>query len=36
VLIVIAILIVVFVVRPIGLEISSVFQRLTDAFTTGK
>jgi hypothetical protein len=36
VLIVIAILIAVFVVRPIGLEITGVFQRLIDAFSTGK
>jgi hypothetical protein len=36
VLIVLAILIAVFVVRPIGLEITGVFQRLTDAFSTGK
>jgi hypothetical protein len=36
VLIVIAILIAVFVIRPIGLQITGVFQRLTDAFQTGK
>jgi hypothetical protein len=36
VLVVIAILIAVFVVRPIGLEIPGVFQRLTDAFKYGK
>ena len=32
VLVVVAILIAVFVVRPIGLQITSVFQTLTDAF----
>jgi len=31
-LIVIAILIAVFVIRPVGLRITSVFQTLTDAF----
>ena len=36
VLIVIAILIAVFVVRPIGLQITGVFQRLPDAIQTGK
>jgi len=36
VLVVIAMLIAVFVVRPIGLEIAGVFQRLTDAFQKGR
>jgi hypothetical protein len=36
VLVVIAMLIAVFVVRPIGLEIAGVFQRLTDAFKKGR
>jgi hypothetical protein len=36
VLIVIAILLAVFVIRPIGLQIAGVFQRLTDAFQNGK
>jgi hypothetical protein len=36
VLAVVAILIAVFVVRPIGLQIVGVFQRLTDAFQNGK
>lgn len=35
-LIVIAVLIAVFVVRPMGQEITGVFQRLTDAFKNGK
>ena len=36
ILVVIALLTVWFVVRPVGLEITDVFQRLTDAFRTGK
>jgi len=36
VLVVIVILIAVFVVRPIGLQIAGVFQRLTDAFQNGR
>jgi len=36
VLVVLAVLIGWFIVRPVGLEIASVFQRLTDAFRTGK
>ena len=35
-LIVIAIVMGVFVIRPVGLEIAGVFQRLTDAFQHGK
>ncbi len=35
-LIVIAILLVVFVVRPIGQQVTGVFQRLTDALKNGK
>jgi hypothetical protein len=35
ILAVIAILIAVFMLRPIGVEITSVFQRLTDAFNFG-
>jgi ABC-type Fe3+ transport system permease subunit len=35
-LIVIAILIAVFVVRPVGMQITSVFQTLTDAFANQK
>jgi len=31
-----SLLVVVFVVRPIGLEIASVFQRLIEAFQNGK
>ena len=33
---VIAILIAVFVIRPVGLQITSVFQTLTDAFANQK
>jgi len=36
VLVVIAILVAVFVVRPIGVQIMGVFQRLTDAFQYGR
>lgn len=36
VLVVIAVLIAVFVVRPIGQQITGVFQRLTNAFSNGK
>ncbi len=36
ILAVVAILIAVFVLRPVGLEITSVFQRLTDAFKNGR
>ncbi len=35
-LVVIAILIAVFVLRPVGLEIMGVFQRLPDAFKYGR
>jgi hypothetical protein len=33
---VLAVLVAWFIVRPIGLEVAGVFQRLTDAFRTGK
>jgi hypothetical protein len=36
ILIVIAVMVAVFVIRPIGQQITGVFQRLTDAFRTGK
>jgi len=36
VLVVIAVLVAVFVIWPIGNEVRSVFQRLTDAFANGK
>jgi hypothetical protein len=36
VLVVIAVLIAVFVIRPIGQQIAGVFQSLTDAFQNGK
>ena len=36
VLVVIAILVAYFIVRPIGQEVASVFQTLTNAFSNGK
>ena len=36
ILVVIAILVAYFIVLPVGQEVASVFQRLTDAFKNGK
>jgi hypothetical protein len=36
VIVVLAILVAWFVIRPVGMEIASVFQRLTNAFQTGR